>query len=86
MPVPVAAGEAAGCMCTLTIYYTLVPVVALFTCLIICTFQLVFSAGTVFFSYDKSAETMFRLVFFSEANGALVGKLGDNNHCLYSKL
>jgi len=42
---------------------------ALFVFLIIRLFQLVFSDETVFFSHNKSAEIMFRLVFFSEANG-----------------
>ena len=47
---------------------------ALFVFLIIRTFQLVFSARTVFFSHNKSTETVFWLVFFSsEANGALLG-------------
>ena len=36
---------------------------ALFASLIIRLFQLVFSARTVFFSHNKSAGTMFRLVF-----------------------
>ena len=36
---------------------------ALFDSLIIYTFQLVFSAGTMFFSHNKSAGTMFRLIF-----------------------
>ena len=35
---------------------------ALFACFIIRTFQLVFSAGTVFSSHSKSAGTVFRLV------------------------
>jgi len=38
----------------------------MFACLIIRTFQLVFLAGIVFFSHDKSAAC-----FFSEANGAI---------------
>ena len=41
---------------------------ALFASLIIRTFQLIFSAGTMFFSHNKSAGTVFRL-FFSEASG-----------------
>ena len=36
---------------------------ALFVSLIIRTFQPVFSAGTVFFSHNKSAGTVFRHVF-----------------------
>ena len=36
---------------------------ALFVSLIIRTFQFVFSAGTLFFSHNKSAGTLFRLVF-----------------------
>ena len=43
---------------------------ALFASLIIRLFQLAFSAGTVFFSRNKSAGTMFRLVF--SANGAIM--------------
>jgi len=35
----------------------------MFVCLIICTFQLVFSARTVFFSLNESVGTVFRLVF-----------------------
>jgi len=35
----------------------------LFACLIIRTFQLVFSVETVFFSHNKSVGTVFRLVF-----------------------
>ena len=38
-------------------------IVALFACLIIRIFQLVFSVETVFFSHNKSAGTVFRLVF-----------------------
>ena len=37
---------------------------AMFASLIIRTFQLVFSAGTIFSSRNKSDETVFRLVFF----------------------
>ena len=44
----------------------------LFVSLIIRTFQLVFLGRTIFFSQNKSAETVFRLSFFSEANGAYV--------------
>ena len=36
---------------------------ALFASLIIRLFQLVFSVGTVFFSHNKSAETVFWLIF-----------------------
>ena len=43
-------------------------ILVLIASLIIRTFQLIFSAGTVFFSHDKSARTLFRLIFFSEAN------------------
>ena len=42
--------------------------IALFACLIIRTFQLVFSARTVLFSHNKSAGTVFQL-FFNKANG-----------------
>jgi len=56
---------------------------ALFACLIIRTFQLIFSAGTVFFSHNKSAGTVFRLIFFSEANEALV--FGRSELWFYAK-
>ena len=46
-------------------------VLAMFACLIIRTFQLVFSAGTVFFSHNKSIETVFRLVFSAKRTGPL---------------
>ena len=36
---------------------------AVFACLIIRIFQLIFSAGTVFFSHNKTAGTILRLVF-----------------------
>ena len=42
---------------------------ALFACLIIRTFQLVFSAGTVFFSHDKSGGTVFQLVCSAKRTG-----------------
>ena len=42
---------------------------ALFVFLIIHIFQLVFSVGTIFFSHNKSAETVFSASFFNEANG-----------------
>ena len=42
---------------------------ALFASLIICFFQLVFSVGTMFFSHNKSAGTMFRLVFSAKRTG-----------------
>ena len=38
-------------------------------CLVIHTFQLVFSAETVFFSHNKSIGTMFRLVFSAKQIG-----------------
>jgi len=37
--------------------------------LIIRLFQLVFSAGTVFFSHNKSAGTVFRLIFSAKRTG-----------------
>ena len=43
----------------------------LFASLIIRLFQLVFSVGTVFFSHNKSAGTMFRLVFSAKRMGPL---------------
>ena len=44
-------------------------IIVIFASLIIRTFQLVFSAGTVFFSYNKSVGTMFRLVFQRSERG-----------------
>ena len=44
---------------------------ALFASLVIHTFQLVFSAGTVFFSHNESARTMFRLVFSAKRTGPM---------------
>jgi hypothetical protein len=42
---------------------------ALFNRLIIRTFQLVFSAGTVFFSHDKSANSVFRRLISATERG-----------------
>jgi hypothetical protein len=42
---------------------------ALFACLIICTFQLVFSAGTVFFSHNKLANSTFSHDFSAKRTG-----------------
>ena len=44
---------------------------ALFAFLIIRTFQLIFSAETVFFSHNRSAEIMFRLVFSAKRTGPI---------------
>ena len=44
---------------------------ALFAFLIIHLFQLVFSVGTVFFSYNKSAGTVFQLVFSAKRTGPI---------------
>ena len=41
----------------------------MFAYFIIRTFQLVFSAGTIFFSHNKSAGTVFRLVFSAKRTG-----------------
>ena len=41
----------------------------MFASLIICTFQLVFSARTVFFSHNKSTEIVFRLIFSAKRTG-----------------
>jgi len=41
----------------------------MFVSFIIHTFQLVFSAGTTFFSHDKSAGTVFRFVFSAKRTG-----------------
>ena len=43
--------------------------IALFASLIIRLFQLVFLAGTVFFSHNKLAGTVFRLVFSAKRTG-----------------
>ena len=47
---------------------------ALFASLIIRIFQLVFSAGIVFFSHSKSAGTVFRLVFSAKRTRARADK------------
>ena len=44
---------------------------ALFASLIIRLFQFVFSTETVFFSHNKSAETVFRLVFSAKQTGPM---------------
>ena len=44
---------------------------AMFVSFIIRLFQLIFSAGTVFFSHNKSAGTVFRLVFPAKGTGPL---------------
>ena len=41
----------------------------MFVSLIICLFQLVFLAETVFFSHNKSAGTVFLLVFSAKRTG-----------------
>jgi len=43
--------------------------VALFASFIIRLFQFVFSAGTVFFSHNKSAGTIFQVVFSAKRTG-----------------
>ena len=55
------------------IYHILIriQILALFVSLLIRLFQLVFLAGTVFFSHNKSAGTMFRLVFSAKRTGPL---------------
>ena len=45
---------------------------ALFASFIIRLFQLGFSAGTVFFSHNKSAGTVFRFVFSAKRTGPMV--------------
>ena len=44
---------------------------ALFASLIIRFFQLVFLAGTIFFSHNKSAGTVFRLIFSTKRTGPI---------------
>ena len=44
---------------------------ALFVSLIMRPFQLVFSAETVFFSYNKLAGTVFRLIFSAKRTGPI---------------
>jgi len=46
--------------------------IALFASLIIRLFQLVFLTGTVFFSYNKSAGRMFRLIFSAKRTGPIL--------------
>ena len=46
-------------------------IMALFAFLIIRTFQLIFSAGIVFFSHNKSVGTVFRLVFSAKRTGPI---------------
>ena len=41
----------------------------LFACLTIRSFQLIFLAGTMFLSHDKSAGTVFRFVFSAKRTG-----------------
>ena len=50
-------------------YASAICFLSMFACLIIRTFQLVFSVGTIFFSHNKSAGTMFRLVFSAKRTG-----------------
>ena len=47
------------------------PLMAPFASLIIRTFQFIFSTGTVFFSYNKSAGTVFRLIFSAKRTGPI---------------
>ena len=67
---------------------TIEPMV-LFAYLIIHLFRLVFSVGTVFFSHNKSAETVFRLVFSAKrmrpinAKGPSSGRAGWMRNCGY---
>ena len=44
----------------------------MFACLIIRTFQLVFSVGTVFFSHNKLAGIAFRLIFSGKRTGLII--------------
>ena len=52
-----------------------VHTMALFASLIIRTFQLVFLAGTVFSSHNKSSGTIFRLIFSAKRTGPLEEQL-----------
>jgi hypothetical protein len=53
---------------SLTISHTVI----LFACLIIHTFQLVFSARTVFFSHNKSANSTFSHDFSAKRTGSMI--------------
>jgi len=50
----------------------------MFASLIIHTFQLIFSAGTMFFSHNKSAGTVFRLIFSAKRTGLTWNCLNDD--------
>ena len=50
---------------------------AMFASLIIRLFQLVFLAGIVFFSHNKSAGTVFRFVFSAKRMGPNKNKYGE---------
>jgi hypothetical protein len=54
-------------------YYSLLSYgsIALFIRLIIRTFQLDFLAGTVFFSHDKSANSVFQLAYKHSRTGPI---------------
>ena len=43
----------------------------MFASIVICLFQLVFSAETIFFSHNKSVGTVFRLVFSAKRTGPM---------------
>ena len=55
------------------IYHILIriQILAMSASLLIRLFQLVFLAGTIFFSHNKSARTVFRLVFSAKRTGPL---------------
>ena len=50
---------------------------ALFACLIIRTFRLIFSARTVFFSHNKSVEAVFQFVFSAKQTGPFGCAFGE---------
>ena len=47
----------------------------MFACLIICTFQLVFSVGTMFFSHSKLARIVFWFIFSTKQTGPYLVKV-----------
>jgi len=49
------------------VYHPMAP----FASLVIRTFQLIFSAGTIFFSHNKSTRIVFRLIFSAKRTGPI---------------
>jgi hypothetical protein len=57
-------------------------VVALFVCLVICTFYLVFLAGTIFFSHNKSAHSTFSHDFLAKRTDSQCFSLTTNQRTI----